>query len=73
MLPRFLQTPTPVIFGVPVHHRANSRCSILLILRGFGKPFFSDFLLMFTCVPKFVRRGQRYIDNKEVTKNKMEG
>ena len=46
MLPRFLQTPTPVIFGVPVHHRANSRCDILLILRGFGKPFFADFLLM---------------------------
>ena len=41
MLPRVLKTPTPVTIGVPVHHRANSRCAILLIFKRFGKPFFA--------------------------------
>ena len=43
MLPRFLKAPTPVIFGAPVHHRANSRSHILPTSQPLGKPFFLYF------------------------------
>ena len=52
--------------GVPPLARLHLRATICRPYRGSG-------LGSLTCVPKFVRRGQRYIDNKEVTKNKMEG
>lgn len=54
MLPRFLEAPTPVIFGAPVHHRANSRCAILLFFCSLSKPFFAEISFFYHCANNFI-------------------